>query len=101
MNIVKTWKLFLNTNELTEADVEYLRGCCSRLEVKPVEFPNLLNQFHKPIPTHTKVFAETRNEKQESMLLLKYSNKVTLMTVMNEEWDGEIYQTFDGMQERL
>ena len=102
MTIVKTWKLWLNSDIFTEADIEYLRGCSSRIEVNQVPFPNLLNQFTKqPIDSHTKVYVETRNEEQESMLLLKYSNKVKLMTVMNEEWDGEIYMTFDGMHERL
>ena len=102
MNLVKTWKLFIDTSRITEADFEYLRGCCNKLESRVVDFPNLLNQFtKKPIESHTNIIVETINEEQESALLLKYPTDAKLLSAMILDELNETYLTLDGMHERL
>lgn len=86
--IKKSWALYLDL--YTDLDQIYINGLNCEIEIVPPLYDTISVSYGKGLqilrqPGSIKI--TTINEQQESMLKLKYGDKLVLMTKINENFD--------------
>lgn len=99
MKLIKQWRV--QKDEITQADIAWLTGCCQKLDVK-YEFKNLFDHQGRSVQArgNGQVFVDTVDDDQEAMLRLKYGGTGQLILMRVEHWDDrDIQQRVDYYEE--